>query len=75
MGYAWGNAVDLWQRLGTAAFVTIVTVKLNLILIASGAASYPFWGPLVTAANRNRNLRSTGRYWLPCFPKTMYAPL
>ena len=61
MGASWGSAVDVWQRLGAAAFVTLITAKLNMVLVASGSLTFPLWGPILGAANRNRTLRQSAR--------------
>lgn len=75
MGASWGSAVDVWQRLGAAAFLTLITAKLNMILVASGSATYPFWGPVLNAANRNRALRKSGRLDFPThFPAMQQCP-
>ena len=53
-----GSPYDLWNRIGTAAIVSLLTVKF--VLVATLAILYPFLGPLVQALNRNRQLRLQG---------------
>lgn len=55
-----GTAFDLYQRIGIAAVVSLLTVKF--VLVATTAVLYPLLGPLFQALNRNRRLRSQGRY-------------
>ncbi|KAK9798175.1 hypothetical protein WJX73_007134 [Symbiochloris irregularis] len=55
-----GSAYDLYQRIGVAAIVSLLTVKF--VLVATTAVLYPLLGPLVQALNRNRKLRSQGRH-------------
>ena len=62
MGESWGGAVDFGQRAAAALALTIVVAKFNLVLLATGSATFVFWGPVLGAANRNRILRSSGRY-------------
>lgn len=55
-----GSPYDLYSRLGTAAFVSLLTIKV--VLVATLAVLYPLLGPLLQALNRNRELRSKGRH-------------
>ena len=61
MGQTWGGAVDFGQRAAAALVLTIVVAKFNLVLLATGSATSVFWGPVLSAANRNRILRNSGR--------------
>ena len=54
-----GNTLDVAQRIGVAALVSLVTVKV--VLLATGAVLFPLWGPVWTAYNRNQSLRQRGR--------------
>ena len=64
MGACWGDATEVFQRIGASALITLIACKLNLTLLASGSLTYFFWGPLLGATNRNRSLRQKGRFGL-----------
>ncbi len=61
MGQNWGGAVDFGQRAAAALALTVVVAKFNLVLLATGSATFVFWGPVLGAINRNRILRNSGR--------------
>lgn len=54
-----GSPIDLYQRIGAATIVSLLTVKFPLV--ATLAFLYPFLGPLLQTLNRNRQLRNQGR--------------
>ena len=54
--------MEFGQRAAAALALTIVVAKFNLVLLATGSATFVFWGPVLGAINRNRILRNSGRY-------------
>ena len=54
-----GSSLELVQRLGVAAVVSLVSIKI--VLLATGAVLYPLWGPVWTAYSRNQGLRQRSR--------------